>query len=178
MRKVILYIAMSLDGYIADQKGGIGWLAGQDKTVENEDTYSAFIEHIDTILMGWNTYDQVRTELSPEEWVYAGRDTYVFTHRSLPEEAEIHFTAEEPARLVKRLLEKPGKDIWVCGGARVVDQLMAYGLIDRFHIAVIPVLLGSGIRLFQERSEACPLRLAGTRSYNGICELIYDRRDI
>ena len=58
MRKTILYIAMSLDGYIADENGGVAWLAGQDAGEENADTYSEFIKRIDTVVMGWNTYAQ------------------------------------------------------------------------------------------------------------------------
>lgn len=61
MRKVILFIAVSLDGYIADKSGGVGWLHGQGGDSENVDTYSEFIKEIDTVLMGWNTYHQVVT---------------------------------------------------------------------------------------------------------------------
>ena len=67
MRKVILFIAMSLDGYIADRNGKEDWLNGQDDHVENLNTYSIFIEGVDTVVMGWNTYHQIITELSPKE---------------------------------------------------------------------------------------------------------------
>lgn len=59
MRKVVLFIAMSLDGYIADSNGGVEWLKGQGNDNENIDTYSEFTQNIDTILMGWNTYHQL-----------------------------------------------------------------------------------------------------------------------
>lgn len=62
MRKVSLFIAMSIDGYIADHKGGVGWLQGHGNVQENMDAYSEFIKGIDSILMGWNTYHQVVTE--------------------------------------------------------------------------------------------------------------------
>lgn len=65
MRKVSLYIAMSLDGYIADRNGSVDWLNGQDGDTENIDTYSTFIKDMDTVIMGWNTYHQITTELSP-----------------------------------------------------------------------------------------------------------------
>lgn len=67
MRKVVLFIAMSLDGYIADSNGGVEWLNGQDNDNENIDTYSEFTKDIDIVLMGWNTYHQIVTELSPTE---------------------------------------------------------------------------------------------------------------
>lgn len=176
LRQVVLYIAMSLDGYIADQKGSVNWLAGQDDNIENEDTYSEFIKDVDTVLMGWKTYNQVVTELSPDEWVYSGLDTYVFTHRSLEDKDGIHFTDEQPEQLVERLKSEEGKNIWLCGGAEIVNQLLKVDLIDRFHIAVIPVLLGSGTWLFSENQDRKPLRLIATKQYNGICELLYEKR--
>lgn len=176
MRKVVLYIAMSLDGYISDQKGGVNWLSGQDDNIENEDSYSEFIKDVDTVLMGWKTYNHVATELSPDEWVYGGLDTYVFTHRSLEDKDEIHFTDEQPVRLVEKLKAKEGKDIWICGGAEIVNQLLRNDLIDRFHIAVIPILLGSGTQLFQKAKTKKLLRLIAAKQYNGICELLYEKR--
>ena len=80
MRRICLFIAMSLDGYIADSKGGVDWLVGQGNDDENIDAYSDFAKNIDTVLMGWNTYHQIITELSPNEWVYNDFTTYVITN--------------------------------------------------------------------------------------------------
>ena len=66
MRKISLFIAMSLDGYIADSKGGVNWLKGQGENDNTNNSYSEFIEKIDTIIMGWNTYHQIVRELSPD----------------------------------------------------------------------------------------------------------------
>ena len=82
MRDVVLFIAMSLDGYIADKNGGVGWLSGQGDADEPMDSYGTFIKDVDTVVMGWNTYHQVVTELSPGQWVYEGLKTYVITHRN------------------------------------------------------------------------------------------------
>ena len=101
MRKVTLFIAMSLDGYIADKDGGVDWLNGQEEDGENMDTYSEFIKTIDTIIMGWNTYHQLTSELSPEEWVYPEQISYVITHREIPSTERIHFTSESPCDLAK-----------------------------------------------------------------------------
>ncbi len=176
MRKVTLFIAMSLDGYIADKDGGVDWLNGQEEDGENMDTYSEFIKTIDTIIMGWNTYHQVITELSPEEWVYPEQISYVITHREIPSTERIHFTSESPCDLVKRLREEEGNGIWICGGASIVRQLMETDLIDTLHISVIPTLLGDGVRLFGPLEKEQKLRLVKTQSYNGITDLVYEKR--
>lgn len=176
MRKISLFIAMSLDGYIADSKGGVDWLKGQDNDNENIDTYSEFVKNIDTILMGWNTYHQVVTELSPKEWVYNDFTTYVITHKEHMSSEKIRFTNMNPVDLVKRLKKENGKDIWICGGANLVQQLVNEDLIDCYYITVIPTLLGSGIRLFENIKHEIKLRLLHTQSYNGMTDLIYAPR--
>ena len=80
MRKAVLYIALSLDGFIADSAGGVGWLHGHDPALE-EGSYGEFAATVDTVIMGRRTYDQVRGELSPGAWPYEGMDCYVLTHR-------------------------------------------------------------------------------------------------
>ena len=176
MRKVTLFIAMSLDGYIADKDGGVDWLNGQEEDGENMDTYSDFIKGIDTIIMGWNTYHQLTSELSPEEWVYPEQVSFVITHREIPSTERIRFTSESPCDLVKRLREEEGNGIWICGGASIVRQLMETDLIDTLHISVIPTLLGDGVRLFGPLEKEQKLRLVKTQSYNRITDLVYEKR--
>lgn len=96
MKKIRLFIAMSLDGYIADSKGGVQWLEGQGNDKENVDAYGEFVKDIDTVIMGWNTYHQIVTELSPNEWVYDDFTTYVITHKEKPSSDKIRFTDESP----------------------------------------------------------------------------------
>lgn len=176
MRKISLFIAMSLDGYIADSKGGVDWLVGQGNDDENIDAYSEFVKDIDTVLMGWNTYYQIITELSPNEWVYDDFTTYVVTHNKHASSDKIRFTDESPVELVKKLREEIGKDVWICGGANLIQQLVMEDLIDYYYITVIPTILGSGIRLFENAKYEIKLRLLNTQSYNGMTDLIYIRR--
>lgn len=176
MRKVSLFIAMSLDGYIADSRGSVDWLRGQGNDDENIDVYSEFVKNIDTILMGWNTYHQVVTELSPEEWIYSDFTTYVITHREQTSSEKIRFVDIDPVCLAKSLKEEKGKDIWICGGADLIRQMVNEDFIDCYYITVIPTLLGSGIRLFEKAKREIPLRLIKTQSYNGMTDLIYTRR--
>lgn len=176
MRKVMLFIAMSLDGYIADLNGSVDWLNGQRDEVENEDTYSEFVKDIDTVVMGWKTYYQVVTELSPSEWVYSDFISYVITHKERTSTDKIRFIHESPSNLVRRLKEEDGKDIWICGGASIVQQLMQDGLIDKFYISIIPTILGYGVRLFGPLDVELKLKLMENRNYNGIMEVIYEKR--
>lgn len=92
MREVVLFIAMSLDEYIARGDGDVSWLNGQDEGVKTKDTYEAFSSTVDMVLMGWKTYDQVVNVLSPEVWPYADKKTIVFTHQKKISVDNISFT--------------------------------------------------------------------------------------
>ena len=177
MRRVTLYIAMSLDGYIADRGGGVDWLKGEREEAETPDVYGEFIREVDTVLMGYNTYRQVTQELSPGQWIYSDLTAYVFTHRRLDSSEGIFFTDEDPGELLERLKAEEGKTIWVCGGADLIRQLMDGDLIDQYYITVIPLLLGEGIRLFGRGGRELPLHLLRTQSYNGMTDLVYERRE-
>lgn len=176
MRKVVLYLAMSLDGYIADAEGKVGWLQGEGEAEES--SYETFIREVDTIVMGWNTYHQITTELSPEEWVYPAQTSYVITHRKESSGEQIRFVQEEATTLVKRLRQQEGKTIWICGGAQIVQPLLREGLIDEFYLSVIPVILGEGIRLFNGGELPLRLHVLESKTENGIVEIRYRKRDV
>lgn len=177
MRKVILFIAMSLDRYIADQYGKVDWLAGLDRQKDTIDTFEEFVKNIDTVIMGWKTYHQIITELSPEHWVYPNLKSYVVTHQQVTSTHNIIFTSEKPQDIVSKLKQKQGKDIWICGGSQMIQPLLKSQLIDEYYITVIPILLGSGIRLFQSEYYSVPLKLIHYRENNGMMELVYVHRE-
>jgi len=176
MRNIILYIAMSLDGYIADTSGGVGWLGGDNSDPENMGSYSTFIENIDTVILGYKTYHQIVTELSPDKWVYIGLKSYVLTHNKLNSTEEIIFTDKNLADLIAKLKSENGKDVWICGGATIVNQLISLDLIDRYHISVMPTILGKGLCLFDAHAKEIKLKLISTQSYNGVVDLVYECR--
>ena len=176
MREAVLYIGMSLDGYIADRNGGVGWMRGQDPADESPGSYPEFLRTVDTVVMGRTTYHQVVTELSPGEWIYAGLHSYVLTHRPQPGPAGITFTDEAPSALIDRLKTQPGRDIWICGGADTAAQLIRKNAIDRYVVSVIPVILGEGIPLFSRGLPQQDLRLVSAAHSNGIAELTYEPR--
>lgn len=176
MRKVVLYIAMSLDGYIADRAGSVDWLNGHGGAEESADAYAAFIREVDDVVMGWNTYHQITTELSPSEWPYEGLMSHVITHRALRSTERVKFVRDEPCHVVEELRGKQGKAIWICGGGSVIQPLLEGGLIDEYRVSVIPTILGSGIRLFGQTTKEIKLKLVGTQTCGGIIELVYTRR--
>ena len=176
MRKLTLFIAMSLDGCIADLNGGIDWLEGQISGENDLESYEEFIRNVDTVIMGANTYRQLVTELSPNEWMYPELTSYVITHTPEQSTDKIRFTDEKPCQLVNRLKAEKGKDIWICGGAAIAKQLIRADLIDQYYINVIPVILGDGIHLFDKLDKEIKLKLIKTKSYNGITDLVYERR--
>lgn len=177
MRRIVLYIAMSLDGYLADSAGGVDWLTGQDPAWDGDGGYSDFIRTVDTVIMGRRTYDQITTQLSPGSWPYEGLSAWVLTHRSPPEpEGEIRFTSLSLDRLAARLRECPGRDIWLCGGAELVRQALELDLIDELRLTIIPTLLGAGVPLFGGLTAPKLLELVSHRAENGMVECVYRRR--
>lgn len=179
MKKVVLYIAMSLDGYIADKQGGVSWLAGEDKS-NQASSYEEFIKSVDTIIMGHNSYNQITTELSPDNWVYEGMMTYVMTNRHINARKGIEFTDDNIVDLLSKIRDKStneNKDIWLCGGSDLANQFIEKDLIDRYHITIIPTILGSGIRLFNRFDQPLLLKHISNESINGMVDIIYERRN-
>nr|WP_317283795.1 dihydrofolate reductase family protein [uncultured Sellimonas sp.] len=176
MRKIILYIAMSIDGYIADASGKVDWLCGDGSDPEALGSYPEFYKNIDTIILGWKTYHQIVTELFLDKWVYKGKQSYVITHHPEEEKRDIHFYNGDVRKLAYELKQQDGKDIWICGGADIAQQLIKEDVIDQYHLSIIPTILGNGVPLFQELEKEKKLRLIRTVNYNGIVDLVYERR--
>ncbi len=188
MTKVILYIAMSLDSYIADINRNVSWLCGDGSDENHPGTYDDFIKTVGTIILGNTTYNQIVTELSPEIWPYTDHKTYVLSSQDsllakksaldniYLKDKDIEFVNQKAADFIFQLKRKEKKNIWICGGANVVMQLLEAKLIDIFHISVIPTLLGKGIRLFPELNTEQQLKLISTCHYNGIVDLVYKYR--
>lgn len=174
MRDVILYIAMSLDGYIADINENVDFLCGDNSDSNNAGSYEDFIQTIDTIILGYNTYNQIVTELSPNNWPYLGKKTYVITSKNIESKDDIVFINEDLKTFVNKLKNESGKNIWICGGANIINQLL--NEIDKFFVTVIPTILGDGIPLFKKHENELKLKLTSTNQYNGIIDLVYEKR--
>ncbi|RNI14651.1 dihydrofolate reductase [Methanohalophilus sp. RSK] len=175
-RKVILYIAMSLDGYIARKNGDVDWLEG-DGSEPNADFvdsgYDKFYGSIDTVIMGRKTYDQI---LTFGEYPYKGTKGYVYTSEKMDNNEEVEFTDENVEDLIGKLKDENGKDIWLIGGAGIIDDFMKKDLIDEYLIAVMSCILGEGIPLFKDNNPEIKLKLLKTETANGMAMLHYAKR--
>ena len=101
--------------------------------------------------------------------------SYVFTHQKMPSTSEVRFVAQDPAILIEQLRREGGKDIWICGGANLAQQLIWEDAIDIFHLTLIPTILGSGVRRFGALEERRACKLISTQECQGMVELIYER---
>lgn len=174
-RKVILFIAQSLDGYIAKRNGSVDFLNHDNGYALDVDRqYDKLTEHIDTVIMGRTTYDQVVNELSPDAYPYVDYQSYILTSHELPDTEHIHFVNDDVTDLVTRLKAQPSKkDIWIIGGSSVVNPLMNANLIDTLQIGIVPVVLGSGIPLFNKTIDPKRLTLIEAKKVNNIAYLEY-----
>lgn len=176
MSKTVLFIAMSLDGFIAGTDGNINWLQGQEPNKDDMISYTEFIKDVDRVIMGRKKYDQLVNELSVGVWMYEDLTTYVVTHHTLDDTQNIKFINDPVCELIQKLKKEEGKNIWICGGSSIIQPLIKNQLIDRYHISIIPTILGSGIPLFESFDQEMKLKLIQSESYNGITDVIYEAR--
>jgi len=173
VRKVILYIATSLDGYIAKPNDDLNFLSIVQQ--EGEDYgYTDFIKSIDTVILGRKTYDWVMTQVS--EFPHADKNTYVITRTPKPSIGKINFYAGKLNELINKLMAESGENIFIDGGAEIVNELLKENLIDEFIISVIPILVGNGTKLFKDGRPEQKLELLSTKQFKkGLTQLHYKR---
>ena len=175
-RDIVLYIGVSLDGYIARENGDVDWLGGHGEGTEADNGYDEFYETIDTVVMGKTTYNQIINELSKDVWVYKGKKCYVATSEKCDKNENVEFISGDIAKFVTDLKGQEGKDIWLVGGSKLVDDFIKNNLIDKYVISIIPRILGSGIPLFLDKNPEIRLKLISTKTVDGIVELTYIRK--
>lgn len=175
MRKLILYTAISVDGYLADPQGGLDWIKGDGSEEGAMPWYEEFYHGVDTILMGRKTYRQITQEISPDVWLYGDKETYVFTNAEQGYMPKVHFTSRRPEELIRWLRHRKGGDIWLCGGATLIQPFVEMDLVDEYHLTTIPTLLGQGIHLFSQGGNQQRLRLVQTDTFNGMVDVVYRR---
>jgi len=166
MPKVILFIATSLDGYIAGPAGEIDWLFH-----DADYGCTAFFDSVQALVMGRKTYE---LSLSFWEWPYGDKPAYVFTRGTPPDDPRVRFVADDARGLIAGLRTRASKNIWLVGGAAMVSTFLREGLIDEFVISVHPVLLGAGIPLLDSGNPCHGLTLTGVTPFeSGLVQLRY-----
>lgn len=171
MRKVILNLAVSLDGFISRLDGSVDWLDDLD-TDGSDLGYSAFLSRCDTILMGRVSYEET-LKLGIGNWPFKDHTSYVFTRSERENDKNIFFVNENPIQMIVDLQKKEGKDIWLFGGGNFIKTIRESNLIDEYIITIIPVFLGKGIRLFQDVSNDNKLQLFGSKICKDIVQTHY-----
>lgn len=176
MRKVSLFIATSLDGYIAKPNDDLSFLKIVEK--EGEDYgYSEFTENIDTLIIGRKTYDYVLKELGSSHYDNGKRDVYVITRTEKPNVGRTTFYTGNLTDLVKQLQSENGKNIYCDGGSEIINELLKNDLVDEFIISIVPVLLGNGTRLFKDGRPEQELQFVSAKTYEtGLIQLYYKRK--
>lgn len=164
-----VYIAHSLDGYIARRDGAIDWLE-LVHSPEEDYGYQAFFDTVDAMILGRSTYD-VAVNFDP--WPYGNKRCVVLTHRPTEPRHNEEFFHGDITVLLDQLAAAGIKRVYVDGGS-VISQFLKHGLIDDLTLSIVPVLLGEGISLFQGLSQQQNLSLVSSKSFNtGLVQLYY-----
>lgn len=177
-RKIILDLAVSLDGYIEGLNGEVDWCI-----MDEDMNFNDFLNGIDTILYGrksydlWGQYTPVNdvSETEREMWkIVHSKKKYVFSNTLTKIDNNVMLINDNISEEVNNLKNEPGKDIWLYGGASLITTFIKQGLIDEYRLSVHPVILGAGKPLFIDIKERIGLKLVNTRTFSsGVVQLCY-----
>lgn len=177
-RRIILDLAVTLDGFIEGKNGEVDWCI-----MDPEMGFNNFLNQIDTILYGRKSYDlwgqytpeMEDTDTEKEMWeLVHSKEKYVFSRTQIGTDNKAIFINENIPEEVNKLKTKPGKDIWLYGGAGIITTFIHLGLVDVFRLSVHPVILGEGRPLFIDIKQRLNLQLINTRTFSsGVVQLIY-----
>lgn len=165
MIKVLLNVAVSLDGFIEDKNGAFDWcFTDQDYGM------TEFMDRVDTVLFGRKSYE-VMLQYDPN--LYPGKSNIVFSS-TLQKAENAVLVNTDPAEKVRALKTQQGKDIFLFGGAVLMEALMKEKLVDEMHLSIHPILLGNGKPLFIPAENRTQLKLLNTKTYDsGLVQLVY-----
>ena len=177
-RRIILDLAVTLDGFIEGKNGEVDWCI-----MDSEMGFINFLNQIDTILYGRKSYEawgqftpeNEDTEMEKELWeLVHSKEKYVFSRTKKGTDHKAIFINDHIVEEVNKLKNKPGKDIWLYGGASLITTFINFGLVDEFRLSVHPVILGEGKPLFIDIKKRLNLKMVHTRTFSsGVVQLIY-----
>lgn len=170
MRKVVLNVAVSIDMLIEGPNGEYDWCFDDG----NDYGMKAFMDRIDAMFIGRKSYDLV-VETSND--YFPGIHRYVFSN-SLTQADQGEVINGDWVNKVKEIINSPGKDIWLFGGANLTEQFMNENLVDELQLAVHPIILGAGKPLFPSLEDRKNFKLKETIPYeSGLVQLIYTKQE-
>jgi len=172
--KITLNLAISLDGYIADENGGYDWIGGHgDKSLDtpSQPDFGEFLSGVDVVVMGKRCYEQN----FHSESGYADKIIYVATHEKRADEGNIRFISDDVVGTIMKE-KQAGKMIYLFGGGISIDPFIKADVIDEYRIGMIPVILGSGRPLFLCNNPTIPLHLDSFSISDGIVGINYTRK--
>ena len=180
MRKVVLGLGISLDGYIARKNGAVDWLS-----MDWDYDWTAFFKTVDAVLMGRKSWEKA-LEMNPDKESkasnpYAGMEAYVFSNSLTESGVEgVEVVSGDLKEFVETLKAKDGKNIWLSGGGELAKSFLDEDLVDEIYLGITPILLGAGIPLFPELEGEHQLRLVSSnvckhkKEDNAMIELVYE----
>ncbi len=167
--KLIVYISMTLDGYITDKDESIGYLSEYNS--EDYD-YDSFLNTIDTVIVGKNTYNKV-IEMG-FEYPHKNKDVYIISESIINNIGNFKLYSGSLKKLVVKLKKSSLKNIYCDGGSHIISQLLSDNLVDEIIVTIIPVLLNGGLKLFTGSYNAAKLKHLKTRTFlNGLVQNHY-----
>jgi dihydrofolate reductase len=171
MRKVVLGLGTSLDGYIARPDGSVDFLF-----MPKDYSMGPFFATIDTALMGRKTYE-VSLRMGAGDFGSSAMKSFVFSHSQSPGERNgVTFVDESPKSFLNKLRKRPGKNIWLMGGGELARDFLKDDLVDELYIGIVPVLIGEGLSLFPSGFPQRDFSLLENKTYSrGLIALKYAR---
>ncbi len=173
--KIVLNLAMSLDGYIADENGMFDWIQGHsDRTLDTKNKYdfNEFLQSIDVVVMGRKCYDQ---DLHTFSKIGMDKVIYVATSKPLENYGNIIFVEDDITKVIKDEKQN-GKKIYLYGGGVLIDHFIKEDLIDEYLVGIIPTILGDGKKLFYDNNPKIDLKLEKSIIDDGVVIMRYSKR--
>ena len=183
MSRTQYYAAMSLDGFIAESDDTLDWLMKYEGSYDGDDAqpvkgdYDRFYDGVGAMVMGSATYEFVLAVGGAR--AYAGKPTWVLSSRDLPrpegDDVDVRIVDSEVPPIYDEMMASAGeRNLWVVGGGNVASQFADAGKLDELIVTVVPVVLGAGKPLFNDRVPGGPMQLVGARPFDsGMVELRY-----
>ena len=180
---VTIHMAASADGFIARKDGRVDWLETSDEFADGATRDPVFVDavlkSIDCYVMGSRTYEiAVGFEAKGFGWAYSDKPVFVLTHRNLPRSRNtVEFCSGDLTQLVNERLRTRLRSIWFAGGGVVAAECLRLGLADEIRYSILPVLIGDGIRFFEQLGRDVALHLTEVKAYkNGMLSVCYKVR--